>query len=272
MDSSNARRGGAVVLAAFAAASLAPLAQAQTISVEYDGPVLDRWMYPFNGTPGIRQFISVFGATGEPDFDDRDGQMIVGFDTDADVPSGLGVDSYDVLSATVTVMYDGQVEFVYDDTQDSYTAFLDPEDPDFVPDADDGQPLELYGLGYRNDFDLFSFVENTPYGGVFGEGIRNAYGMDFDDADTAIDVSNNVRDRFDPSPGPSARSRASRRGRWSRRCRRSRSRSTSPTGTCRPTCAKRSTPAGSVLPSPRSTSSRSRRAHSPPSSPARTAS
>ena len=56
-------------------------AQSQTITVQYDAPSLDRWNYPFNGSPGTRLSASTFGAVDLEGFDDHDAQFIVGFDT-----------------------------------------------------------------------------------------------------------------------------------------------------------------------------------------------
>jgi hypothetical protein len=189
------RRAGLPVLLGAAAATAA---SGQAIDVSYDEPSLDRWFYPFNGTPGVRPFVSIFGATGEPDFDDRDGQMLLGFQTSADVPAGLDPSAYTVTSVVLTIMYDGQVSFVYDNTPDSYTAFLDPDDDEYVPDEDEGQPLELFGAGARNGFEVATFPENGPHGPIFGEGVRNIHALGFDGSGVPIDISNNVRDRFDP--------------------------------------------------------------------------
>jgi hypothetical protein len=157
-------------------------------------------MYPFNATPGYRPFSSLFGAVGEEDFDNRDGQMLIGFDTAGDIPAGLGPDAYEILSATVTIMHDGQVAFLYDNTQDSYVTFLDRGDEKFEEDGDPGRPLEIFGAGFRNGFDAETFLEDSPHGPLFGFGVRNAYALGFDDVGTPIDVSNNVREHFDPHP------------------------------------------------------------------------
>ena len=39
-----------------AACAVTAPAIAGTIDVSYDAPILDRWMYPFNATPGTRFF------------------------------------------------------------------------------------------------------------------------------------------------------------------------------------------------------------------------
>lgn len=199
------RRGrsiNAAALAAGVAAVITASTHAGTVSVSYDEPSLDRWMYPFNPTPGTRGECSVFGTTGDDRFDDRDGQMIVAFDTSADVPPARGTNAYDLVSARLTIEVSQDLLFVYDDSQDSYRAFLDPADPDYVADADPGQPLEMFGLGFRLGLDALTFEEDTPYtfGPPIGQRIRTAFGADVDELGAPFDVSLNVVDRFDPQP------------------------------------------------------------------------
>lgn len=196
------RRRRSCGVAAVAAGAIAFAAHANPVEVFYESPSLDRWMYPFNPSPGTRGESSVFGSTGDPRFDDRDAQMIVGFDTSADIPPALGTDSYDVVSARLTIEVSQDLLFVYDDTQDSYRAFLDPEDPDYEPDTDPGQPLELFGLGFRFGFDTLTFEETTPYtfGDPIGQGIRTAFAADVDEFGAPFDVSLSVQERFDPQP------------------------------------------------------------------------
>ena len=163
----------AVVVAAHASAG--------AIDVQLDEPVIDQWVYPFNDDPGDRFFASVF-ASWTPDgfldiFDNRDGQMLVGFDTSADVPPGLDPASYDVLSATVTITVNNDLNFEYDPTTDSHTSWLPFDDPDFVPDGDAGRPIELFGTAFRNGLTAGTYTEDIPYSfaGPFGKFIRNAH-------------------------------------------------------------------------------------------------
>jgi hypothetical protein len=179
------------------ACALSATVSADTIDVSYGSPSLDRWVYPFNGTPGTRFFSSIFGAVGEDMFDNRDGQMLVGFDTADQVTTGLGVGAYTIVSATLTIQYDGQTEFVFDASSDSYVTYLEPAEEGYQPDADPGRPLELFGAGFRNGFDVLSFVEDAPHGPIFGVGVRNAHALGFAGG-APIDVSNNVRFGFDP--------------------------------------------------------------------------
>ena len=58
-------------------------ASAQPFDVTIDPVDFDRWMYPFNGTPGTRNAAPTFGAVAEPDFDNKDGQLVIAVDTAA---------------------------------------------------------------------------------------------------------------------------------------------------------------------------------------------
>ena len=185
--------GGAV-----AGASASP--GGEVIEASWDGPDLDRWMYPFNGSPGSRISAPTFGNAGDEQFDNRDGCLLIGFDTASQIPTDLELGAYTILSATVTLEADGQNDTLYDATQDPWQSFLSPDDPQYIADADLGQPVELFGVAYRNGFDDVTFVENSPYGDPFGQGVRNAYAVGFDSSGSLIDVSNNVRGAFDPVP------------------------------------------------------------------------
>ncbi|MBT8484009.1 MAG: hypothetical protein HKO59_13210 [Phycisphaerales bacterium] len=182
--------------------AVAAPALAGPVTIAYDVPSLDRWMYPFNPTPGVRGSSSVFGAIDQPDFDNRDGQMLVGFDTAADITPGLGADAYTVVSVRLLLETAENETFVYDDSHDSYRVLLDPADPEYLEDADDGQPLELFGVGYRNGLTRMSFQETTPYafGDPIGQGVRNAYAFGAPAGETLGDVSLSVQERFDPVP------------------------------------------------------------------------
>lgn len=91
---------------------------------EWPTPALDRWMYPFNPTPGTRPTISTFGSTpGAPEFDSRDGQMIVGFTTTDQIPPGLEMSRYFVHSARLTLQTSNGVA-IYDESTDPWTASL----------------------------------------------------------------------------------------------------------------------------------------------------
>ncbi len=191
----------ALAAAACTAWLLAPACAAGTINANFPAPALDRWMYPFNSTPGTRPVISTFGSTpGATDFDSRDGQMLVRFDTAAQVPTGQGT-ALTVTRATLTVEVANDLVFPYDNTPDPWQCFVATNDPAWQADADSGQPLECFGVGFRNGWTLASFQETSPYtsGGAsfLAPGVRNAYAAGFDASNNLIDISQSARQRFD---------------------------------------------------------------------------
>lgn len=186
------------------ALALCAAAAGDVINASFPSPSLDRWMYPFNSTPGTRISISTFGSTpGATDFDSRDGQMLVRFDTASQLPSGKGA-ALTVTRARLTVEVSNDLVFAYDPTQDPWQCFVSTTDPAWQADADAGQPVECYGVGFRNGWSLQTFQETSPYttGGsnFLLPGIRNAYAAAFDANGTLADVSQSPRERFDPKP------------------------------------------------------------------------
>ncbi len=158
----------------------------------FSTPDLDRWMYPFNGTPGTRSSGSTFGAPGSPGFDERDAQFLIGFDTTGQISSGQGAANYQINSATLTLRHSGG-DFTYDPTQDSYTTYQSGG-----VDGDAGRPMELFGAGYRNGFDSSSFTESSafsppgPPGPPMFSGVRNVFALGFDGGGNSVDVSNSL--------------------------------------------------------------------------------
>lgn len=191
-----------IIASLLAALSCAAVLHADSIQGSWQAPALDRWMYPFNATPGTRPTISTFGSDpASANFDSRDGQFIVAFDTAPIVPGGLGAENYTVTSAVLTVEFANDRIVAYDPTPDSWQTFLAPGDPAFVADADAGQPIELFGCGFRNGFSATNFLENSPYAtppNPLASGVRNAFALSFDGSGAPIDVSNNPRLGFDP--------------------------------------------------------------------------
>lgn len=180
-------------------------AHADTYVKQYAAPALDRWNYPFNPTPGTRITASTFGnEPGSPLFDNRDGQFIVGFNTGAQIPAGLGASSYTVTACVLEITYANDFVVEYDPTVDPYTAFLPTTDAEYADDADAGQPVELYATGFRNGFSVSNWVETSPYTVVgqspLNPGVRNAFAMGRNAAGQWVDVSNSVRERWTPAP------------------------------------------------------------------------
>ena len=194
----------AVHVLALVAATAAPAFAGGAYLADFPSPALDRWMYPFNPTPGARIAISTFGSTpGAPEFDSRDGQMIVGFDTSAQLPTGLG-GALTVTRCVLELEVSNNLVFTYDPTPDPWQAFLATGDPERQADIDAGQPVECFAVGFRNGFTAQTFAENTPYApaGTSGllPGVRNAFAAGFDAQGATIDVSQNPRQRFQAQP------------------------------------------------------------------------
>lgn len=184
-------------------AGMAQVAVGQRIEADFAVPSLDRWVYPFAGN-GNEASIPTFGAIRVPGFDDRDSQLLVGFDTTGQIPSGLALNQYRVESITVRARVSVDEQFVYDSSWDSVTSLYDTADAEYVPDADPGRPVEIFGAGFRNGWNAQTYQENSPFGGAPivppSEGARNVFAATFDEAGTATDVSRQVRLRFDAAP------------------------------------------------------------------------
>lgn len=195
----------ACLAAILAAAAGSPSAHADQYSVQYGTPALDRWNYAFNPTPGLRITASTFGnEAGSPLFDNRDGQFIVGFNTGANIPAGLGAARYTATSCVLEITYANDFVAKYDPTTDPYTAFLPATDAQYADDPDPGQPVELFATGFRNGFSLQNWVETSPYTvsgqSVLNPGVRNAFAMGRNASGAWVDVSNSVRERWTPTP------------------------------------------------------------------------
>ncbi len=168
---------------------------AKAATFQINAPSADRWMYPFASNGGGQAAIQVFGAVGEPDFDDRDGQMYVRFDTTGVIAAGLGASNYQVSALTLTLTL-SSVGTIYDPTYDPYASYLDGG-----TDSDAGRPVEVYGVGFRNDATAATWQEDSSFGGAgMGKSQRSAYAAGFDSAGNLIDVSNNVSQGFDAAP------------------------------------------------------------------------
>ncbi len=193
------------MLAVLASAGLVgdALADDPILSVEFDTPAADRWNYPFNSTPGARWTASVFGnEAGSPLFDNRDGQMVLAFDTDEQIAAGLGADRYEVLAIRLHLRNASDGTWLYSTEVEPWQSFLPPDDPRAIPDPAPGEPIELFGTGFRSGFSPFSWQENAPFG--FGDplapGVRVAHAMAFDEGGAPRDVSGSVRGEFTPQP------------------------------------------------------------------------
>lgn len=180
----------------------AACAQSQLVHLDYAQPTLDRWNYPFNGSPGTRLSASTFGAIEMIGFDDHDAQFVLGFETDADVIVGLAVSEYRVLSARVVITNTNGGVFRYDPTYDTHESYLLGDDS---LDLDAGRPVHLWAVGYRNGFDVSSWGELSPFGGTPSndptQESRHLFAAYFpNNTSDAVDISNNLKNEFDAPP------------------------------------------------------------------------
>ena len=177
-------------------------AQSETITVEYDAPTMDRWNYPFNGSPGTRLSTSTFGAVELDGFDDHDAQFILGFDTLADVMSGLDSSEYQVLSARVIITNTNGNVFRYDPTYDTHDTYLFLDNS---LDTDDGRPVHLWAIGYQDEQSQATWGEYSAFGGIADvdptQGSRYAFAAYFPfEGSDPVNISNNLKEEFDATP------------------------------------------------------------------------
>jgi hypothetical protein len=179
-------------------AMMSSIAIAQEFQGSLDTPTADRWNYGFNATPGARNVGSAFGYTDTLfEFDNRDGQVLVGFNTSGLAPLGQG-ETYLVDSLELTLTLSKDCLAGYDSTVDSWQTHLPPEDPEFQPDIDSGRPVELFATGFRGPYSNQTWTENAPFSetGAFGYGVRYAFAAQSEADGTLLDSSNCVTDGF----------------------------------------------------------------------------
>lgn len=174
--------------------------------VVFDTPSDDRWHYPFNFNPGRRGTASCFGSTADPNFttfNDRDGIFLIAWRTDEDFCGGLPPGAYDIQSVRVTLT--GAVcsicplaDWPIDLTVDQWFNMDYP-----ITDADPGQPLELFGVGFGPEYSYTSWVETSFYVGgdheVYTE--RDPFPFIFEDGTgDLVHVEDSVKGQFTPTP------------------------------------------------------------------------
>jgi hypothetical protein len=186
--------------------SLTPVAaMAQSVSATIPMPSMDRWNYPFASQPGTEASIPTFAALRQSGFDDRDAQFLIGFNTADVVPAGFGVARYAIASVDVTIYVSADMRFQYDGTFDSVTTSYDPAEAGYTVDADAGKPVEIFPVGYRNNYSDANYTERSPFSPFAPfpprEGVRNAFAAKFDaNGSPTIDISRQVRQHFEATP------------------------------------------------------------------------
>ena len=118
--------------------------------LEWSRPDIDQWYYPSASTPGIRilgpTFASLGGLGGSID-PARRGSTMFGFNTSVLIETGLEPHRYAINSIRIGLtMAPGTGEIIYDNTYDPVDEIIEGTD-------DSGRPIELYGIGFRDDYE-----------------------------------------------------------------------------------------------------------------------
>jgi hypothetical protein len=163
--------------------------------ITFPSPDFDRWNYGFNTANGTRSVGSTFSAfqSGYP-FDDRDGQVLLGFVTGSQIEQGLPPQAYRIVLCELEVSLASD-DIPYDPTLDAWQT----HQPGGGGDSDAGRPSHLTGVAFRNGWDGWSFGEDGAFGEVMANGVRNCYPIDFDEDGLPRDISNNLTQQFDPN-------------------------------------------------------------------------
>ncbi|MGB0715486.1 MAG: hypothetical protein ACPGXK_06390 [Phycisphaerae bacterium] len=132
----------------------------------FDTPSDDAWHYPFNFTPGFRPLGGVFSPGGVDDFNDRDGILILAWDTTELIAPGQALSAYDIqgLSVTVTNFAASFLvpEWTPDLTVDEWYTYYTGNQAD----TDPGRPIELFGVGFGPAYDVDTWTEGDNFVGA----------------------------------------------------------------------------------------------------------
>ncbi len=180
----------------------------QPFKLQSQQPAITRWNYLASDfSSGTRGTASAFGALGDPGFDARDAQYLIGWNTTNRVPSGQGAKNYVIRRARVTLTIATGGQYVYTGTLRDYRSYYPTNDSRYVAAPTTNYPVELFGAGFRGSYTNEAEVvipwasTNYPQTGPWAAGPsdvyytnRVAYAAGFDTNGVLVDVSNNVGD------------------------------------------------------------------------------
>ena len=165
---------------------------AQPFAINDTAPIIERWVYANNAAPCDRPASSVFGTFGDDaGVDTRHAQHLLGWDTASWIPTNAGPQKYLVTRCRVTLTINRGNLFAYDPSPDDYRTYFETNHPDYLPDADPGRPVEIFGAGFRHDYTDASFDQCAPFG-TNAPAERNAYVTAWSTNGVLVDISNNV--------------------------------------------------------------------------------
>lgn len=179
------------------------LSPARAEVAEWTKSDFDNWSYSNAFSPGDGRYITTFATLGSDD-EDRLAQMLIGFNTSTNIPTGLGAARYQINSVTMTATVGRASNVAYDPTYDTIGTYAGGVD------SDPGRPFELYGAGFRNGYERIGFgeldiappefEEGTPYAGDFESSTRASFPLGDNGSGQLVDVSDNVSAGFDTKP------------------------------------------------------------------------
>jgi len=172
--------------------------KAQSFKLQAVPADLARWIYPFNASPASRPTASAFAAFGSaPDFDTRDGQYLLGWNTSNSITSGLGARNYLLRRVRVTLTISRDMAYAYSGTLRDFRTYFPTNDPRYIAPTSSNSPVELFGAGFRGGYTAMTFQQDSPFFADPSAGDytnRTAYAACFDTNGVLVDVSNNVGD------------------------------------------------------------------------------
>lgn len=160
----------------------------EVIEASFEEPSQDRWNYPWNSTPGARTLASLFRSTDPEVGVQRYGTYIVGFDTSDLIPEGNASGVYQITAAQLRLMTSGNFEVPYDPSYDPVASHLPETHELYLADEDPARPIQVFGTGFRNDFNIETWNEATPYS-PGGDAQRTVFPIIINESGLPEDVS-----------------------------------------------------------------------------------
>ncbi len=157
----------------------------------------DVWVYTF-GQGALASVAPSYSSVFGDEFPDRFATLFLTFDAQGVLPDTQRPVRLSSMTLRLSMLnsssFDETDGVFYDPTYDGVNSYLDP-----TLDTDPGRPMELYGVGYRNGFDLSSWRSaNFPVSAANG---YNAIPIDFPPGSAqGRDLSNSVIGGFDTQP------------------------------------------------------------------------
>lgn len=209
------------------AALLAAATFARGQQVDFNVPSDDQWQYPYNFDPAGRSSGSCFGTVGynhppfNYQFNDRDGIIVVAWDTSTAIAPGQGASSYAISAIRVTLTNTPNAEWPIDQSADEWFTYDVSGDQlinaDGIPrgqpgdtdgesdDSDAGRPVELFGAGFGPVHSYETWSEFSFYVGSdqFFSSARDPFPFVFRDGTSdLLHVEENVKGLYNSGLSP----------------------------------------------------------------------